>query len=182
MKKILLILMMFGLCVFFFLAVNNRKFDTDIKDKKLDTAALLEEKSRQLDEDYPKEPKAVVALNNKLLDDLYSKDMQESFVNTYVETVRKLYSKEFLSLNSKENQVTFIIAEMQQSKKKGVILQGSKIEEVEVYHEEQWAEVKVIHYLNTGDIKRTYKLVEEDDEWKIDSWENTKTSSDSSEE
>lgn len=180
MKKIVLVFIMFGLCVSFYFVVSNRKPEMSLGSKKIDIQSELEKYNNIINKNYPETPKELIELNNKLMSYLYSKDMQEKYADFYVETIRNLYDKELLVLNFKEDQVNFVLIELEQNAEKNIRLLGSEIEEVTVLDDE--AMVKVTHYLNTNDITRVYKLIRATGEWKIVSWEDLKQNSTKSEE
>ena len=180
MKKMLIIFIMIGLCIGFFFMVNNRKFETTDKSKKIDIEANLKEQNEKLDKNYPSEPKEIIEIHNQLMSYLYSQNMKDEYIELYVDTVRKLYDKELLDLNTKIDQKNFIIMDREKNKEKPMKLLGSKIEEVTINNAE--AEIKVIHYLDKGDLSRIYTLKRESGLWKILSWESAKENSDNAEE
>jgi len=180
MKKGLLIVLMFGLCVAFFLIASNQKFIRDVGAEKIEIQSKLEEVSKKIDSSYPETPKALIKLNNELMGYLYSKNMQEADVDFYVETIRKLYDEVLLALNPKEDQKSAVLIELQKNAERSIKLLGSEIEDVTLIGED--AEVKVTHYLSTNDIVRVYKLTQTSGKWKIVSWENVKQDSAKSEE
>jgi hypothetical protein len=171
---------MFGLCVSFFFVVRSRNAEFSLGAQKVNVQRELEKYNDKITKSYPSTPKEVIELNNEMMRLLYSKDMKEADAGLYAETIRNLYDKELLELNSKEDQVSLILIDLQQNAAKSISLLESKIEEVTL--EEDGAAVKVIHYLNINDLTRVYKLTRSSGEWKIVSWENLKQDSIKSEE
>lgn len=181
MKKMLLILFMLGLCAAFYFMVSNDKLDLNPQNKKVDVLKQLEEHNKELDNAYPSTPKALIELNNKLMSYLYSTKIQESQIDLYIDTVRRLYDQELLELNTKEDQKNAITVEMLKSTEENTKFLGSKIEDVTLLGDTE-AEVKVTHYRNKENVTRIYKLTHVSGVWKIISWENLKADSNNSEE
>lgn len=180
MKKVLLMAILIGLCVAFFFIAGNRKFEVSGESRKIDVAAQLKAQNEQLDIAYPSKPQDVINLHNKLMSYLYSESMKEESIDLYVKTVRKLYDKKLLDLNTEEDQKNIIIIEREQNKAQPLKLLGSKIAQTTINNKE--AEIAVIHYLKTGEINRNYTLTKESGSWKILSWKAPEENSDQSEE
>ncbi|MDF2596169.1 MAG: hypothetical protein K0R69_2510 [Clostridia bacterium] len=178
MRKMLLVFIMFGLCISFFLIVSQRNGTSFFTTRKTDIQKEFEKHNETLDKQYPDTPQQLIEINNAVMKNFYSKDMEQQFIDSYVQTIRRLYSEELLTSNSEEDQKAFLLAELQQEDdKEKIILIASKIEETTHLSEAYEAEVKVIHYTNKGDINRLYRVTNNSGEWKIDAWEDLKTES-----
>lgn len=175
MKKTVITLFLLMICGVFAFATFNRKFEIPKAEKEKEVKVLeeLEKINKELDDSYPDSPKGIIEINNQLLKYLYGKKMNEEELELYVDTVRRLYDKDLLELNTKEGQRTAIEAELIKNEENNYKLLDSKIPEVNRLENNE-AVVKVVHYLNVQDISRVYRLTNESGVWKIISWENMK--------
>lgn len=177
MKKLLLTLVMVGICVIFFFSVRGRGKTVNTDSQTIRLEKELASCKEQLEQDYPETPKEVVEIYNKLMGLLYSSSMKDQYITTYVEIVRELYSKELLELNTQEAQEMGIKLSREEQIDSPLIIIGSEVQEVIRVKEndsikEDDVQVEVTYYMNSGDINRTYHLIKEDDKWKINSWED----------
>lgn len=178
MRKMLLVLVMFGLCISYFLIVSQRNRNSIFNIRKTNIQKELEKYNDKLDQQYPDTPQELIEINNAVMKNFYSRDMKQEWIDLYVQTIRKLYSENLLGSNLEEEQKVFLLEEIQQKDdKEKMILLASEVEETTHLSEAYEAEVKVIHYTNKGDINRLYQVTNSSGEWKIDSWEDVKTES-----
>ncbi|WP_069999877.1 DUF6715 family protein [Cellulosilyticum sp. I15G10I2] len=177
MKKMLLVLFMIALCASFFFIVSNRKSDLSRESRNIDILSELQKDRNNIAENYPGSPKELIELHNKIMSYLYSQKMQDEYVDLYSDTIRNLYSEDILSLNSKESQAETILLEKEENQIKMVKLLESKIEEVIYLDNENMAQVKVLYYINSGDITRIYSLENTSEGWKITGWNDSQIDS-----
>ncbi len=182
MKKLVLVLFMFALCFSFLFIVSNRNPYLNRGGQNIDIPAELESDNAQIDENYPNSPKELIEIHNKIMSYLYSKKMQDEHIELYANVIRKLYSEELLSLNNKESQINTILAEKEENNIKMLKLLGSKTEEVIYSDNGNKAQVRVIYYINSGDMSRLYNLDNTPSGWKITSWQDSKIENDQLEE
>lgn len=182
MKKILLLLFMAALCIFFFLTINERRPYLKKDAENINVLAELQKDNEKIDESYPNSSKDVIESHNKLMSYLYSRKMEDQYVELYVDTIRKLYSDQILELNTKEEQIQSILAEKEENTIKMIKLLGSEIQETIYLEGGTKSQVKVEYYINMGDIIRLYNLEKTPDGWKITGWKDSKVTEEELEE
>lgn len=173
MKKLLVILVMLLLCVGYFYAVranNPRKKYAQREIQKIEQG--IKEVKDNLTSAYPKTAEDVIEYHNKMMNYQYSRYMQEEYVKPAIETVRMLYSKELLELNSIESQEDALLKEIRANKEQSVFILQSKTISTRYDAEETTAIVKVVHSTNIKDMTREYVLIKEEESWKINGWSN----------
>ncbi len=143
------------------------------------TSTRLKELGNKIKKEYPDTPTEVVQMHNNFMSIAYSTEISEKDISIYVDGVRALYSEELKQLNSIEEQTKSIIDEMNINKKDSFIIISSKIDDVVMIkdsdkEEPKVAEAVVKHSTSQGDLIRTYRLIKENEQWKICSWENDK--------
>lgn len=138
-------------------------------------SARLSELEDSIEKEYPDTPKKVLELHNEFMAVAYSSQMSKEDVPSYVEKIRGLYSQELNDLNSKDTQQQSMMQELDDNSKESFIILSSQIGDVTVINnsnEGEMAEVMVKHSTNQGELIRMYKLIKENEQWKIYSWEN----------
>ena len=138
----------------------------------------IEEIQKTIKSQYPSNPKEVVEMHNKLMGICYKNTLSDKEIKTYAETVRQLYAIEFNELNSQDSQISALEEEQKAIGTEGMQLVTSEITETYIAKDnkgaENTAEVNVMHVTNLGSTERTYFLIKENNEWKINGWETAK--------
>ncbi len=153
---------------------NNKESDIS-----QNTSTRLKELDNKIKKQYPDTPKEVIEMHNDFMSIAYSTEISKEDISIYVEGIRTLYSEELKELNSIEEQTNSIIEEININEKDSFIIISSEINDVVVIkdsdeEEPKIAEAVVKHSTSQGDLIRTYRLIKENEQWKICSWENDK--------
>ena len=183
MKKLCVSLFMMVIIGVYIVSMKNVGKDTNDMSGNKDvnisqnTSARLKELGEKIKQDYPDAPKAVIQMHNEFMGIGYSSQMSKEDIPSYIEKIRPLYSEELKELNSVEVQTAEFIAEIDKNLEDSFIIISSQIGDVTIIkdsdeEEPKIAEVMVKHSSNQGDLVRTYRLVKENEQWKINSWEN----------
>ncbi|MGL4737265.1 MAG: hypothetical protein ACRCW2_07370 [Cellulosilyticaceae bacterium] len=123
-------------------------------------------------ETLPQTPEELIETHNQLMAETYNSQTTEEDVQTLVSTMRKLYSKEFLALNTEIAQQEALIQELAVNSVGRMYLISSKLEYIKYNDKEDQAEAVVTHQTTKGDQKRVYSMALEEGTWKILRWEN----------
>lgn len=126
----------------------------------------------QIVEKMPETPEDLILAHNRLMKMSYNSQTKEEDIPELVEAMRKLYSQEFLALNTAEGQEEVLREELLLNGVSKLYLLDSKLEYIKYNEKEDEAEAVVLHQTTKGDQTRTYDLIKEDGIWKIHGWEN----------
>lgn len=180
MKKFGLILFMVVMCVAYFFYAKARP---GIKNETVLNAIQVDKKFNEIktsiEEKYPSTAKEVIQKYNELIGYAYCSSMKDEYIQSYIEDLNLLYSKELIELNPVDQQVAKFTAQRMEDEKKPLVVIQSEIETVVKAESngeisDKNAQVEVKHSTNKGDIIRVYSLVKEDGKWKINSWKDQK--------
>jgi len=182
MRKVIGVLMLF-VCVgggiwmtFNKTSTTEKSADTKMTqtEKTNNALTLIDEIDNKIENNYPEKVKDIIDVHNDLMAICYKYPMDEVATQKYVDTIRKIYSAEFLEINPKESQIEQINKERQTMGERKMELLASDIDDVYIAQddkgEEVSAEVNVLHGTTKESIVRTYLLIKEDGSWKINGW------------
>lgn len=185
MRKVIGVLVLF-VCVGGGIWMTINKMNTTEKpterkttqaEKTNDARSLIDEIDNKIENDYPEKVKGIIDIHNDLMEICYKYPMDETAIEHYTDTIRKIYSAEFLEINPKESQIEQLNKERQTMGEQNMELLASNIEDVYIAQddkgEEVSAEVNVLHGTTKGSTARTYLLIKEDGIWKINGWKTT---------
>lgn len=168
MRKIIVTFGLVLMCITYFVLIRKDMAEKDLK-TKIDVL-IINEKNELL-QTYPRSPKEVIESHNKLMKYEYSKEIKEEDIPLLLETMRMIYSEELLKTNSLESQQTSLLVEMASNKEKGLYIIGSEIGDI-LYKDADKVTIMVKHSTTLGDISRSYDLIQENEKWKINYWED----------
>ncbi len=176
MRKIIAVIIMLFVVVFFYQSIQKRQPE---KPKKKEIVDIIEDMDKALDENYPANPIAIIEMHNEIINILYGKELTEDEKEKAIMVQRKLYADAFLALNPVEVHMLEIDRETAMNAVKEIKIIGSKV--MNSYNDPPGTmRVQVVHYTNTQDtdLVREYIVKEqkvpssEMKMWKIYGWEN----------
>ncbi|TCK87934.1 hypothetical protein EDC19_2581 [Natranaerovirga hydrolytica] len=178
MRKLIAILIMIGLAVFFYFYVSNLSQTDTPSNTRLERIT-----NHDLTYEYPNSPREVIVLFNQILAYIYSDHIVEDEVEVILLQQRKLMSDNLLSNNPFSVHQERVISEIKDNKENRRRIIESRIQDItpDSYfgEENEFCRVKVIYYLaeeNRSNINVYHEYTLEKDEnsrWKILGWEDT---------
>lgn len=176
MKKAVVLIIMVFICGIYIYSIRGKV--AKVKKNKPTQKELLEQIKEDILTSYPPKLQEVIEIANQILMIQYSKEMQEEDIALAVETNRLLYAKELLDMNVKEVQEENLKQQIALNKLQSAYMIGSKVEGIEYNKQDKTAQATVIYYTTKSDIQREYELIQEDNQWKLYTWEDTRISID----
>ncbi len=176
MRKIIAVLIMIFVVVFFYQSIQKRQPETA---KKKEIAEVIQDMDDYLQDEYPNNPIEIIEIHNETVNMLYGKELSEEETVSAIELQRKIYAEDFLALNPIESHMLEIDREKAMNAEKEIKVIGSKV--MNSYNDPPGTmKVQVVHYTNKQDqdLVREYILQEEKSiksetkRWKIFGWEN----------
>lgn len=172
MKKGIVILIMILICSVYFFSVKRTVKDIE-KEGVMRIDRLLQKEKTKLETEYPQTVEQLLKINNELIKLEYSRDMMPELAPLAVEIARLMYSSELLMLNDAELQVELLVEELARNLENELYVIGSEIQDISYKQDSELLTAAVLHYTTNGDVKRDYKLREEEGKWKIYNWEDS---------
>ena len=176
MRKVIAVLIMIFVVVFFYNSLQKRQPESN---KKKETIEIITETGKGLENQYPANPIEIIEVHNEIINMLYGKALTEEETLKAIEVQRQLYAEDFLALNPIETHMLEIARENAMNDEKEIKVIGSKV--MNSYNDSPGTmRVQVVHYTNKQgqDLVREYVLEEEsspsskEKKWKIFGWEN----------
>lgn len=162
-----------------YLRLTNRTPNSSQKaDEQMNEVQTL--KLYDLENQYPKAARDVVKLHCRFLKTLYNEELEKEDIQALNEQVRKLFSTELLEENSEDTQMEALTTDINKFHADGrtFISYEADAENNVLYtttngkdYAMLYVDCKLRENGKTKDIQEQYLLVKENDQWKIQGWQ-----------
>lgn len=184
-KTIVVSVFLVALVLFYFQHLSNKTAERKTEEQKNELTSLCE---YNMETDYPKTARDTIKLHNRYFKLFYGQKIDDDDLEVLNNKIRSLYSEELISYNPQNISFEKLKQDIEKTKKNKYTYKSYELPEASQikYYEQNGkkmatAEVKVNVSLgkDTGYIFVQYVLVEENDNWKILAWGESKLGHDS---
>lgn len=188
MKKLVIITIMIALVVMYFFYITNKTSPSKKNTEKKDVSEVTKLLNKDLDSSYPKTPREVVKLYNRIIKCYYGEKYTDDELKLLAVQAQKLMDKELIEHNDFNTYYNNLCEDIEEYKENertisSYVLDSSADIEYKNFKEAEYAFVRCLYYTHgkegTAKVPQQYILRKDDSgKWKMVYWEKIEEDND----